>query len=72
MAKVLFAVFEDAAALAMHFGTNGSLQDVPCDGEEPASTRLLFEFTGSGRLAYANPSRIDHVVMTDDAGAFIR
>ena len=23
--KVLFAVFEDAATLAMHFGTNGSL-----------------------------------------------
>lgn len=69
--KVLFAVFEDAATLAMHFGTNGSLQDVPRDAEEPASTRLLFEFADAGRLAYVNPRRIGHVVMTDDADAFI-
>jgi formamidopyrimidine-DNA glycosylase len=68
--KVLFAVFEDAATLAMHFGTNGSLQDVPHDAEEPASTRLLFEFTDGSRLAYVNPRRIGHVVMTDDADAF--
>ena len=69
--KVLFAVFDDAATLAMHFGPNGSLQDVPRDAEEPASTRLLFEFTDGSRLAYVNPRRIGHVVMTGDADAFI-
>ncbi len=69
--KVLFAVFEDAATLAVHFGPNGSLQVVPRDGEEPASTRLLFEFTDGSRLAYVNPRRIGHVVMTDNVDAFI-
>ena len=69
--KVLFAVFEDAATLAMHFGPNGSLQDVPRDAEAPASTRLLFEFADGNRLAYVNPRRIGHVVMTDDADTFI-
>ena len=43
--KVLFAEFEDAATLAMHFGTNGSLVGLSPDEEEPASTRLMFEFT---------------------------
>jgi formamidopyrimidine-DNA glycosylase len=69
--KVLFAVFEDAATLAMHFGPNGSLQDVPHDSEEPAATRLLFEFSDGSRLAYVNPRRIGHVVVTDDADVFI-
>src|SRR5215467_10396498 len=55
--KVLFARFEGAATLAMHFGTNGSLQDVPPDTEQPPSTRLSFEFTDRRRLAYVNPRR---------------
>lgn len=69
--KVLFATFEDGATLAMHFGTNGSLADVPRDDEEPPSTRLLFEFTDGDRLAYINPRRIGHVVVTDGVDAFI-
>ncbi len=48
----------DAGTLAMHFGTNGSLQDVPRDAEEPASTGLLFEFTDGNRLAYLNPAAL--------------
>jgi formamidopyrimidine-DNA glycosylase len=69
--KVLFAAFEDAATLAMHFGTNGSLQDVPSDAKEPPSTRLSFEFTDGGRLAYLNPRRIGHVHVTKDAAVYI-
>jgi formamidopyrimidine-DNA glycosylase len=69
--KVLFAAFEDAMTLAMHFGTNGSLQAVPGDGGEPASTRLLFEFGDGERLAYVNPRRIGHVCVADSAQAFI-
>jgi formamidopyrimidine-DNA glycosylase len=69
--KVLFAGFEEAAVLAMHFGTNGSLQDVPSGAKEPASTRILFEFTDGSRLAYVNPRRIGHVCMTDGAGSFV-
>jgi formamidopyrimidine-DNA glycosylase len=69
--KVLFAAFEDAMTLAMHFGTNGSLQAVPGDAEEPASTRLLFEFGGGERLAYVNPRRIGHVCVADNPQAFI-
>jgi formamidopyrimidine-DNA glycosylase len=69
--KVLFAEFENAMTLAMHFGTNGSLQAVPGGTGEPASTRLLFEFGGGERLAYVNPRRIGHVCVIDDAQAFI-
>jgi formamidopyrimidine-DNA glycosylase len=69
--KVLFADFQNAPTLAMHFGTNGSLQAVPSDAEEPPSTRLLIEFTDGARLAYVNPRRIGHVCVTDSAAAFI-
>ena len=69
--KVLFAVFEDAATLAMHFGTNGSLRDVPSDAKEPASTRLSFEFTDGARLVYVNPRRIGHVCVADSVSSFI-
>ena len=69
--KVLFAGFEDAATLAMHFGTNGSLQHVPSDAKEPPSTRLSFEFTDGNRLAYLNPRRIGHVHVTKDAASYI-
>lgn len=69
--KVLFAGFESAGTLAMHFGTNGSLQTVPHDAEKPPSTRILFEFTDGERLAYVNPRRIGHVCVTENAAAFI-
>ncbi len=68
--KVLFAVFEDAATLAMHFGTNGSLQAVGVKGDEPPSTRILFAFTDGERLAYVNPRRIGHVCVTGSPTAF--
>jgi formamidopyrimidine-DNA glycosylase len=70
--KVLFATFEDAATLAMHFGTNGSLQAFGVAAHEPTSTRLLFEFDGGERLAYVNPRRIGHVCVTDSPSAFVR
>ena len=69
--KVLFVGFEDAGTLAMHFGTNGSLQHVPRDADEPAYARMLFEFDAGDRLAYLNPRRIGHVCVTDSAAAFI-
>lgn len=70
--KVLFAQFEDSATLAMHFGTNGSLRAVDTDAQEPASTRLLFAFTDGERLAYVNPRRIGHVIVTDSVDGYIR
>jgi formamidopyrimidine-DNA glycosylase len=69
--KVLFAEFEHALTLAMHFGTNGSLQAAAPGAEEPTSTRLLFGFDASVRLAYVNPRRIGHVCATDSPAAFI-
>lgn len=69
--KVLFADFSGALTLAMHFGTNGSLQGIPPDAKEPSSTRLALEFTEGGRLAYVNPRRIGHVHVTDNAASFI-
>lgn len=69
--KVLFAGFEEAATLAMHFGTNGSLQAVARGGEEPSSTRLLLGFSDGERLAYVNPRRIGHVCVTESAARFI-
>ncbi len=69
--KVLFAEFDNAATLAMHFGTNGSLQAPAPGASEPPSTRLAFEFAGGARLAYVNPRRIGHVILTDSVAAYI-
>jgi formamidopyrimidine-DNA glycosylase len=69
--KILFAAFEHAPTLAMHFGTNGSLQCVPPDAKEPPSVRLLLELADGNRLAYLNPRRIGHVCMTDSAASFL-
>ena len=69
--KVLFVGFDDAGTLAMHFGTNGSLQHVPRDAEEPPYVRIQFEFAEGDRLAYINPRRIGRVSATDSAAAFI-
>ena len=69
--KVLLLGFGDAGTLAMHFGTNGSLQHMPRGEDESASARLLFEFGKGDCLAYLNPRRIGHVRVTDSAAAFI-
>jgi formamidopyrimidine-DNA glycosylase len=69
--KVLFVGFDDAGTLAMHFGTNGSLQHVPRDAEEPSYVRIQFEFAEGDRLAYINPRRIGRVSATDSAATFI-
>ena len=69
--KVLFACFGDAPSLAMHFGTNGSLQDVPSGADDPPSTRLSLAFTDGARIAYINPRRIGHVCVTDGVASFI-
>jgi formamidopyrimidine-DNA glycosylase len=69
--KVLFIVFQNAGTLAMHFGTNGSLQYLPPDAPKPSSVRMFFEFAEGDRLAYLNPRRIGHVHATDSVAAFI-
>jgi formamidopyrimidine-DNA glycosylase len=69
--KVLFVGFGDAGTLAMHFGTNGSLQHVPRGVEGPPYLRIQFEFTEGDRLAYINPRRIGRVSQTDSAATFI-
>jgi formamidopyrimidine-DNA glycosylase len=69
--KVLFAEFEDAVTLAMHFGTNGSLRALRAKEHEPSSTRILFAFSDGERLAYVNPRRIGHVCVTDSPMGFI-
>ena len=69
--KVLFVDFENAGTLAMHFGTNGSLQHVQRDAEEPPYVRIEFAFAEGDRLAYINPRRIGRVCRTDSAAAFI-
>ncbi|MGC1411425.1 MAG: DNA-formamidopyrimidine glycosylase family protein [Acetobacteraceae bacterium] len=67
----MFAEFEDAMRLAMHFGLNGSLVGLSPDEDEPASTRLMFEFAKSARLAYVNPRRNGHVCVTASAASSI-
>ncbi len=55
----------------MHFGTNGSLQHVQRDAEEPPYVRIEFAFAEGDRLAYVDPRRISRVCRTDSAAAFI-
>lgn len=69
--KVLF-LEADGTALAMHFGTNGSLQYVADGDPEPASVRLWLHLKDAGRLAYLNPRRIGHVESVRDVGQFMQ
>ena len=69
---MLFAGFEDADTLAMHFGTNGSLQHVPRDGDGTAVNPAAVRFR---RRQLVLPTSIRAAsatcVVTDSAAAFI-
>lgn len=69
--KVLFIVIDAAETLAMHFGTNGSLQYITRDQEEPPYMRLQLDFADGNRLAYINPRRIGNVQVVQSVEAFI-
>lgn len=69
--KVLFIETESAGALAMHFGTNGSLDYLVRDQPEPPYVRLWLGFADGDRLAYVNPRRIGHVQPVESSGTFI-
>jgi formamidopyrimidine-DNA glycosylase len=69
--KVLFAGFDGAGTLAMHFGTNGSLLHVPSGDNNSPFVRIAFAFAEGDRLAYLNPRRIGRVRAIDSEAAFI-
>jgi formamidopyrimidine-DNA glycosylase len=69
--KVLFAEFGSDFALAVHFGTNGSLQWLASHEQEPRYVRLSLAFADGSRLAYLNPRRIGHVQATGSTEAFV-
>jgi formamidopyrimidine-DNA glycosylase len=68
--KHLLIVFEGVGTLAMHFGTNGSLQLVPKAGSLPASMRVQLRFAEGDSLAYVNPRRLGRVSLCDGATDF--
>lgn len=69
--KHLFIVLGQAGALAMHFGTNGSLQLDSTGNALPPYTRLQLQLTGGNRLAYVNPRRIGRVSLWASVDAFV-
>lgn len=69
--KHLFLILGGVGALAMHFGTNGSLQSVASGSADPAYTRLKLQFAGGKGLAYVNPRRIGRVLLSESVKAFI-
>ncbi len=69
--KNLFVILSGAGALAMHFGTNGSVELVSQAGTTPPYTRLQLHFEGGDRLAYVNPRRLGRVSLCESAEAFI-
>jgi len=69
--KHLFLDAGGGGTLAMHFGTNGSLQAVPRGAPPPSYVRLLFELSDGNGLAYVNPRRIGRVRLVDSAESFI-
>ncbi len=73
--KLLFvAVAPDGAAsgaLALHFGTNGSLRHVARGEEEPAYARVTLGLAAGDRLAYLNPRRIGEVRLVESVERFI-
>jgi formamidopyrimidine-DNA glycosylase len=69
--KHLFVGFGGAGSLAMHFGTNGSLQYTPPAQAASPYRRLRIAFSDGDSLDYLNPRRIGRVRLVDDADAFI-
>lgn len=69
--KVLFIEIEHGGALALHFGTNGSLRHVAKGEAEPLYVRLWLGFAEGDRLAYLNPRRIGEVRLAASAESFI-
>lgn len=70
--KVLLLETDDAAVLAFHFGTNGSLQYVHRGDPEPRFARLCLDFAKGGQLAYLNPRRIGKAQFARSSSGFIR
>jgi Formamidopyrimidine-DNA glycosylase N-terminal domain len=69
--KVLFVNIDPAGALAMHFGTNGSL-DFLAEGEaQPAYVRVQFAFEDGSELSYVNPRRLGRVSLVESAAEYI-
>ena len=69
--KLLFVEMAGGGALALHFGTNGSLRCVAPEEAEPAYTRLSLGLAAGERLAYLNPRRIGEVRWLESAESFI-
>lgn len=69
--KHLFILLDGAGALAMHFGTNGSLRLIPKGEAVPPFTRLHLHFAGGEGLAYVNPRRLGRVSGCDNVPAFV-
>lgn len=70
--KFLLLETDDAAALAFHFGTNGSLRYVRRGDPAPRFARLCLDFAEGDRLAYLNPRRIGKAHFAPSAGALIK
>jgi formamidopyrimidine-DNA glycosylase len=70
--KVLLLETDDSAALAFHFGTNGSLHYVRHGDPEPRFARVCLDFAKGNQLAYLNPRRIGKAQFVPSASAFIK
>lgn len=70
LGKHLFVILGGGGALAMHFGTNGSLRLVTRAAAAPRYTRLQLQFADGDGLAYVNPRRLGRVSLCDSPEAF--
>jgi len=69
--KYLFIELDGGSAIAMHFGTNGSLRFTVEGEADPPYTRLRLNFSRGAGLAYLNPRRIGRVSLCENSDAFI-
>lgn len=69
--KYLMAKIDRGGWLLLHFGMTGGLDCVHKGGDEPPFTRVRFDFSDDGCLAYTNKRMIGRVSIVEDASAFI-
>jgi len=69
--KHLMARIDRGGWLTLHFGLTGALQFVRSCEEEPPFTRVRFDFSEDGCLAYINKRMIGRIGLAEDAAAFI-
>jgi formamidopyrimidine-DNA glycosylase len=70
--KHLFVRAGDGLWLRLHFGMTGSLEYLKRDEAAPNTARVIFRFTGNGRLAFDDQRKFGEIELINDVDEFLQ